>query len=132
MKKEETDKMVTSSARDTNIDRQNIIWLSAMKIGKLSGCHQLPNRSFWFNGYQFPVCARCTGVFIGNILATAMLFIYVIKPQFCIIGCLILFVDWLIQRLNICESTNTRRSITGVIGGYALTSMCFNVLKLIT
>src|SRR6476469_9730789 len=24
-------------------------------------CHQRPERSFWFWGAQFPVCARCTG-----------------------------------------------------------------------
>jgi hypothetical protein len=28
-------------------------------------CHQRPERSFHWNGTQFPVCARCTGLYAG-------------------------------------------------------------------
>jgi uncharacterized membrane protein len=34
------------------------------EIGSLV-CHQLPNRSFYFWGSQLPVCARCTGLYVG-------------------------------------------------------------------
>lgn len=37
-------------------------------LGNNSGCHQLAERSFFYKGYQFPVCARCTGVTIGQFL----------------------------------------------------------------
>jgi uncharacterized membrane protein len=33
-------------------------------IGSLI-CHQLPQRSFYFQGVQLPVCARCTGLYAG-------------------------------------------------------------------
>jgi uncharacterized membrane protein len=33
-------------------------------IGSLI-CHQLPERSFYFWGAQMPVCARCTGLYVG-------------------------------------------------------------------
>jgi uncharacterized membrane protein len=26
-------------------------------------CHQMPERSFFWDGHQFPVCARCTGLY---------------------------------------------------------------------
>ena len=28
-------------------------------------CHQRPERSFFLNGHQFPVCARCTGLYLS-------------------------------------------------------------------
>ncbi len=29
-------------------------------------CHQLPERSFFFDGRQLPVCARCTGLYLSG------------------------------------------------------------------
>jgi uncharacterized membrane protein len=29
-------------------------------------CHQLPERSFFWDGRQFPVCARCTGLYLSG------------------------------------------------------------------
>ncbi len=34
-------------------------------------CHQLPARSFRFGAAQMPVCARCTGIYLGAALAAA-------------------------------------------------------------
>jgi uncharacterized membrane protein len=28
-------------------------------------CHQKPERSFFLDGHQFPVCARCTGLYLS-------------------------------------------------------------------
>jgi uncharacterized membrane protein len=28
-------------------------------------CHQRPDRSFFWAGYQLPVCARCTGLYLS-------------------------------------------------------------------
>ena len=107
------------------------IYERLMYIGKRSGCHQMPERSFIIKNKQFPVCARCTGVLIGNITAYIMFFIYVIPMRFCIIGCLVTLVDWLIQKFGIRESTNKRRLITGVIGGYALATIYCTAIKYI-
>jgi len=32
-------------------------------------CHQRPERSFFFRGHQFAVCARCTGLYFGAALS---------------------------------------------------------------
>lgn len=39
-------------------------------IGSLV-CHQLPDRSFHLAGAQLPVCARCTGLYLGAALGVA-------------------------------------------------------------
>lgn len=53
-----------------------VYWLSFTPPGfwgKLTAighavCHQLPERSFTVLGHQFPLCARCTGMYIGAFL----------------------------------------------------------------
>lgn len=93
------------------------------EIGVASGCHRMPERSFFYKGHQFPVCARCTGVFLGQCIA---LIINIFKNIPCktSIACLtIMGFDWGMQEINIKESTNRRRLITGFLGGFGL----FNV-----
>jgi len=102
-----------------------------LELGQKSGCHQKAERCFHFRGYQFPVCARCTGVFIGNIGAVIGYFIYIPYYPLLIAGCGLLFIDWWLQFLNILESTNVRRVITGTIGGYSLTLLYLLGIRII-
>lgn len=91
-------------------------------------CHRRPDRSFFFKEHQFPVCARCTGVFVGQIVA--ILTSFFLRPSIilCIDFCMIIFIDWLVQYLKIKESTNFRRLITGLLGGFGLMSIEIEIL----
>lgn len=35
-------------------------------------CHQIPERSFHLAGVQLPVCARCTGLYLGGLAGVAV------------------------------------------------------------
>lgn len=96
------------------------MYYKVLKIGAFMGCHQRPDRSFFYHGKQFPVCARCTGVVIGNLLAMVLFPVVDINFLVCCLFCLILLLDWLIQYLQIKESTNLRRLVTGILCGYGL------------
>ncbi|KIR03985.1 hypothetical protein P261_02800 [Lachnospiraceae bacterium TWA4] len=98
-------------------------WIMMMELGSKLGCHQRPERSFFIKGYQFPVCARCTGVIISAILAT-ILFIKKRMPiRVCMELSSVMLVDWGLQYLNIKESTNFRRFATGLIGGFGYSTI---------
>lgn len=38
-------------------------------------CHRITERSFTINGRQFPLCARCTGMYLGAALTIVVLFL---------------------------------------------------------
>jgi uncharacterized membrane protein len=101
-----------------------------MQLGAKTGCHQLHERSFFFYGYQFPVCARCTGLFIGQIMGLSLFYFFIrfdLKILFLLafISLLALGIDGMLQLKKICFSNNFRRLITGMSCGYFV--MCFNV-----
>lgn len=104
------------------------IWIKWMDFGQRIGCHQMPERSFFYKNYQFPVCARCTGVIIGEIIAILLIIFSVkINALMSFILLMIMGFDWSIQFINVLESNNIRRLITGISGGIGLTYIYYNV-----
>lgn len=109
-------------------------WIRLMKIGEKTGCHQRHDRSFFFHGKQFPVCARCSGLLIAYFISILRYLINCCKKRsfrypsrfgkqshvIALIGCLTMLIDWTIQALQVKESTNKRRLITGFLGGLGL------------
>lgn len=96
------------------------IYQKLMKMGRWTGCHQRADRSFFVGEYQFPICARCTGVLLGQIVAIPLYFVLHLPGVVLVLFCGIMFFDWFLQSLKILESTNYRRLITGTLAGYAL------------
>ena len=77
----------------------------------------MPARSFFWRGYQFPVCARCTGIMVGNFAAMISLLWMAARLEHVIL-LLPMAVDGLTQLAGWRESNNSLRLVTGVLGGY--------------
>ncbi|ERK30898.1 DUF2085 domain-containing protein [Clostridium intestinale] len=95
-------------------------------------CHQKSDRSFFINKYQFPLCARCTGLLLGYILGILFLFFFPTLPTLiCLSFLAIMFIDWFLQHKKIKESTNYRRLITGFLCGLGIISILSNTYLLL-
>ena len=94
------------------------IWLP-----RIFGCHCRNDRSFYYKGHKFPICARCTGELSGILGSVIMFWFW--KPNIItsLIMLLPLVLDGLIQALTKYESTNLRRLFTGILFGIGLASL---------
>ncbi len=111
------------------MNKKDKIWISLMEYGARLGCHQMPERSFFYKKYQFPVCARCTGVILGEIIAIILLILKVkCNLLVAIILLLIMGFDWFIQFINLLPSKNYRRLVTGLCGGIGLTYIYYYII----
>lgn len=92
-----------------------------------SVCHQIPERSFFIHNIQFPLCARCTGIYTGMFMG----FLYILirkrhkgnKPPsikyviLMIIFLLPMIIDGLTSYLGFRSTNNNIRIITGLMFG---------------
>ena len=101
------------------------------RMGTTTGCHQDPNKGFFIKGYQFPICARCTGIWTGYIFGLISINFIDLPTCLCIIMPMIMFYDWYAQYLTIKESTNSRRYITGICYGIAIVQLLFKIFNLL-
>ncbi|MDR3344889.1 MAG: DUF2085 domain-containing protein [Oscillospiraceae bacterium] len=84
-------------------------------------CHRKPERSFFFRGKQFPLCARCTGILVGYIIGIALRIFWQRLPLWAVfVFMLPMIVDGLLQNVKHIMSNNPRRFVTGLIFGTVL------------
>ena len=107
----------------------DLIWMNSMELGARFGCHQRADRSFTIGHYQFPVCARCTGILISTIFTYIFYFKRRVKIEKSIWMMIPLVVDGTLQYLEICESNNRRRLVTGLFWGFGSTCIRLNLVK---
>lgn len=50
----------------------DLIYNYLMRVGHSTGCHQDPHRSFAVNSFQFPLCARCSGIMVRYLAGLAL------------------------------------------------------------
>ncbi len=93
------------------------------QFGHAPLCNLKPERAFHAGSFVFPLCARCTGLVVGGIgcsISQAFGVCIILPVIVSIILVLLLPIDWIVQRLGILESTNTRRFVTGFLFSVAL------------
>ena len=111
------------------VSRADRVWVASMRIGrKCPGCHQMPERCFFFGDYQFPLCARCTGIVIGHIFGIAASCFHM-TSFWSLVGSLPLMVDGMVQKYTSYESTNIRRLVTGILYGFGMMSACIRGIR---
>ena len=109
----------TSVSHDPGKGRETIMHETLQYLATFLNCHRIADRCFSLRGRIFPVCARCTGVGCGQLVAVAAL-VGGLRIGFTPCLCLmtVMFVDWFIQYTGLIESTNPRRFLTGLLGGF--------------
>lgn len=113
------------------IMKKTKVWIMFMKFGTWLGCHQLPKRSFFIKGHQFPICARCTGVMFGQLLAIILIWFLQIPFYVNLIMLIPLGIDWGLQYFFKIMSTNVRRFITGIICGFGCTYIYRDIISFV-
>lgn len=99
--------------------RSDKAWIKTMEwCAKYWGCHQIPERSFFVFGYQMPICARCFGLMIGEMLGAICAFVINLPTYICLLLMMPMAVDGIVQYKTEYVSTNIRRFITGALFGF--------------
>ena len=88
-------------------------------------CHRLEERSFNLNGYYLPLCARCTGMYIGFLVSSLYFFIIKrnkadkppdVKSALLIFASLLpLAFDGITSYMGLRETNNIIRFVTGAL-----------------
>ena len=93
-------------------------------------CHGIPERCLVVFGVPMPICARCTGIYVGMLAGAAAAMILLgrrwamrLRERTVRIIALVaiapLAIDGLTQLTGLRESTNPLRVVTGLIAGFA-------------
>ena len=97
-------------------------------------CHRKPERSFFINGHQFPVCSRCTGFYTGLLAYLIFIRFYPLTYDLnlFILSIILLIpvsIDGFTQFFGLRESNNPLRFTTGFIGGIGLIIFIKMIMK---
>ena len=115
-------------------------WLGKAKWIGYALCHQMPDRSFFAHEHQYPLCARCTGMYLGFV--TGVIFLLLrgrtkaarLPPQpiiVLLVGFIVIMgIDGVNSTISIIpnapqlyHTTNLHRIITGTLYGLALSAL---------
>ncbi|HEX9907889.1 MAG TPA: DUF2085 domain-containing protein [Thermoplasmata archaeon] len=116
------------------------VWSVLMFLGS-SVCHQLPERSYFLGDLQMPLCARCTGIHLGLLVSATFLMMGPFRfrsglptvKQMIVLGAFMsmFFIDAGLSYSGISESTNLRRTVSGLMFGVLLPFLFVPLLNLL-
>ena len=89
-------------------------------------CHQRPERSFWLDGVQLPVCARCIGIYAGVVVGSGLApFIGLVRwPRTAIIlSTFPALVSLLVEWAGLAYPSNGVRAATGAVAGIVVAAV---------
>jgi len=109
-------------------------------------CHRLGEHSFWMGGRQLPLCARCTGTYLGAVLGLTVAVVTrrhrtVALPPLPVLATLVGFIGLLaVDGFNsylhffptmphLYQPSNLLRLITGMLNGLALSQIVLPVFN---
>jgi uncharacterized membrane protein len=105
-------------------------------------CHQLEERSYFFDGVQMPLCARCIGIHFGFVLAMAYLLLGPKRlasklpgtRQLVVLASIMAFflIDAGFSYSGINPSDNLRRTLSGLALGVPLPFVLVPLLNLLS
>jgi len=120
------------------------LYEKAFAVGS-SVCHQIPSHSYEVMGIQFPLCARCSGLYLGSFIGLVYYFTQgrkktLPKKGFSLL-LLILFLVWAGDGVNsfitdflnktiLYETTNATRLITGFGMGLVMSTALMTLFNL--
>lgn len=100
-------------------------FLGAVAYGGFSAaCHQMPERSFHFEGFPLAVCARCFGLYVGG--AAGVLFYPLARGlarrdaprrEWLLVAALPTTIDFALGFFGVWENTHWSRFLTALVLG---------------
>ena len=98
-------------------------------------CHQRPERSFFLHAQQLPVCARCTGLYVGAALAVpaALLAATALAPfrarRVLIVAALPTAITWTLEFAGVMAFSNVSRFIAALPLGFTAAWLVFTIVN---
>ncbi len=94
-------------------------------LSMISFCHRLPERTFKIREHYFPVCSRCTGIYLGGFSYFIYVYFYYVDYSYLLLLLAFLmtlptFLDGSTQLFGFRKSNNVLRFFSGVMAGVGL------------